>query len=351
MDAPGAPRPRATRNKTAQGSFTPGRAGALSRPLQGVRCVATRSRGAALFFEPYLACIDHPLPPAPRPPPGGQGSGTRKWRGARLFAAFRTHCIGARWAGDAALTAWLAGCARLPHRAGLCLSARCPWRGYEENGRLGRRKRWVQEDGAAGRGADGFVALRRGRGGFFVILSHTWLASITPYPQPLGPLQGAGGAGCGMAWRADFRGFPYTLSRCPMGGRRGADDAVGGLCAAAPQGRSVLVCALPLAGDTKKMDCWGAASVVSRNPVGGPGVRMALLHCARWSRVSVVFRATTGLQRAPPYPQPPSRGPGGAGCAMARRAAFRGFPYTLSRWPMGGRRGADGVVGGITFNP
>ena len=111
-------------------------------------------------------------------------------------------------------------------------------------------------------GADGFVVLRRGRGVLYVFPNHTWLAAGTPYPQPLGPLQGARGGGCGMAWFAGTGGFPCTLSRCPMGGRRGADNVVGGLFAAAPQGRSALVCALPLAGVTKKMGSGGVASNV-----------------------------------------------------------------------------------------
>ena len=78
---------------------------------------------------------------------------------------------------------------------------------------------------------------------------------------------------------AAFRGFPCTLSRCPMGGRHGADDAVGGLFAAAPQGGFGLVSTLPLAGGTEKMAVWGGVSVGAKIPLhGGPGVRMALLH-------------------------------------------------------------------------
>ena len=93
-----------------------------------------------------------------------------------------------------------------------------------------------------------------------------------PNPQPLGPLQGARGVGRGMAWIADFRGFPCTLTRCPMGGRHGADNAVGGLLAAAPQGGYGLVSALPLAGGTKKMACWVAVSVGAKIPLhGDPG--------------------------------------------------------------------------------
>ena len=166
-------------------------------------------------------------------------------------------------AGDTALTTWLAASLRLPHRrAWSCLRAALGG-GYEENGVWGRCKRCIQGSPPAARGVDGFVALRRGRGVLYVFSGHTWLVSGTPYPQPLGPLQGAGGVGRGMAWRAAFRGFPYTLSRCPMGGRHGADDVVGGLYAAAPQGRYGLVCALPLAGGTKKMAYGGAASVGS----------------------------------------------------------------------------------------
>ena len=60
------------------------------------------------------------------------------------------------------------------------------------------------------RGMQGVVSKRarsatRGRGwrcciaarsrGPYVFSGHTWLAAITPYPQPLGPLQGAGGVG------------------------------------------------------------------------------------------------------------------------------------------------------------
>ena len=98
-----------------------------------------------------------------------------------------------------------------------------------------------------------------------------------------------------MDWLAAFRGFPYTLYRCPMGGRHGADGVVGGLFAAAPQGMSALVCALPLAGGTKKMACWGAASVGAKIPLhGGPGARTALLHCGDRG-VLYVFTSHTRL--------------------------------------------------------
>ena len=41
---------------------------------------------------------------------------------------------------------------------------------------------------------------------------------VTPYPPPLGPLQGAGGVGRDMDWRAGAGGFPSTLSRRPQAG-------------------------------------------------------------------------------------------------------------------------------------
>ena len=195
----------------------------------------------------------------------------------------------------------------------------------------------------------GFVVLRRGRGVLYVFSGHTWLVSGTPYPQPLGPLQGAGGVGRGMARFADFRDFPCTLSRCPIGGRRGADSVAGGLFAAAPQGGHGLVSALPLAGVTKKMAYGGAASVVSKGARRRPGAWMALLPCDAVAGSYMSFRAIPGSQRAPPNPQPlgPLQGAGGVGSGMARFADFLDFPCTLSRCPIGGRRGADGVVGGL----
>ena len=104
-----------------------------------------------------------------------------------------------------------------------------------------------------------------------------------------------------MAWRAAFRGFPYTLYRRPMSGRRGADDAAGGLCAAAPQGRNVLVCALPLAGDAEKMAYGGAASVGAKRPLhGGPGARMALRHCDAIAGFLYVFSSQSWLVSGTP---------------------------------------------------
>ena len=82
-----------------------------------------------------------------------------------------------------------------------------------------------------------------------------------------------------MAWRADFRGLPSTLCLAAASGRHGADNVAGGLSAAAPQGGSALVCALPLAGGTKKMACWGAASVVAKGAGRRPGGADALLYC------------------------------------------------------------------------
>ena len=127
-------------------------------------------------------------------------------------------------------------------------------------------------------GADGFAALRRGRGVLSVFTS-PGLQRSPPNPQPLGPLEGARGVGCEMAWRADFRCFPCTLYRRPMGGRRGADDAAGGLCAAAPQGGSALVSTLPLAGVRRKWRVGALQALGPREPVGGTEARMALLHC------------------------------------------------------------------------
>ena len=96
---------------------------------------------------------------------------------------------------------------------------------------------------------------------------------------------------------ADAGGFPCTLSRCPMGGRRGADNAAGGLSAAAPQGRCGLVSTLPLAGGTKKMACGGAARVGAKIPLhGGPEARMVLLHCDAFAGFYLSLRAIPGLQ-------------------------------------------------------
>ena len=62
-----------------------------------------------------------------------------------------------------------------------------------------RYKYWSQDTAARWPGGvAGFVVLRCGRGVLYVFSGHTWLAAITPYPQPLGPLQGARGVGRGM---------------------------------------------------------------------------------------------------------------------------------------------------------
>ena len=107
-----------------------------------------------------------------------------------------------------------------------------------------------------------------------------------------------------MDWLADMGGFPCTLSRCPIGGRHGADDGVGGLFAAAPQGKYVLVSTLPLAGGTKKMACGALQVVGPREPRGGPGARTALLHGDAIAEFYMSLRAIPGLYRAPPNPQP-----------------------------------------------
>ena len=154
--------------------------------------------------------------------------------------------------------------------------------------------------------------------------------------------------GCDMDGFAAFRGFPCTLSRCPMGGRRGADNAAGGLSAAAPQGGYGLVCALPLAGDTKKMASRGAASVGAKRTGRWPGSADGFVALRRGCGVPNVFSSHT-LVSGTPYPQPlgPLQGAGGVGRGMAWRADFRCFPCTRSRRPIGGRRGADSVVGGL----
>ena len=93
-----------------------------------------------------------------------------------------------------------------------------------------------------------------------------------------------------MDWLTGVGGFPCTLWIAVASGRRGADGAVGGLCAAAPQGGSVLVCALPLAGGTKKMTSEGAASIGAKMPprrAGGCG--MALLGCGAVAGDSLLF--------------------------------------------------------------
>ena len=151
------------------------------------------------------------------------------------------------------------------------------------------------------------------RDSLYVFSGRTWLAAITPYPQPLGPLQGAGGVGRGMAWFAGAGGFPCTLSRCPMGGRRGADDAAGGLFAAAPQGGYGLVCALPLAGGTKKMACWGAASVGSKRTRSAARGRGGVAALRRGRGVLyVIFEPYLARidHPLPPAPRPPLGGQG-----------------------------------------
>ena len=104
---------------------------------------------------------------------------------------------------------------------------------------------------------------------------------------------------------AAFRGFPCTLSRCPMGGRHGADNVVGGLSAAAPQGGYGLVSALPLAGGTKKMACWGAASVGSKRARSATrGCGMALLHCDAVAGTICLFGPYLARVRHPLTPSP-----------------------------------------------
>ena len=85
-------------------------------------------------------------------------------------------------AGDRALTTWLAASLRLPHRAGMVLSPRCPWRETRIYGLPGQARRCVQEE--------------RGRPG-----------------------------GRELGWYTDTGGLSCTLSRRPMGGRHGASEA------------------------------------------------------------------------------------------------------------------------------
>ena len=152
-------------------------------------------------------------------------------------------------AGDRALTAWLAaqrgstiqGAASYLHAA---LGGR-----YEENGLLGRCKRWVQVARWRPWGTDGVVAWRRGRRGR-LFHEPPMARLITPYPQPLAPSRGPGEQDAIWLIRGQGR-LSVHIVAVPTGGRRGADDAAGGLFAAAPQGRYGLVAALPLAGGTK----------------------------------------------------------------------------------------------------
>ena len=123
--------------------------------------------------------------------------------------------------------------------------------------------------------------------------------------------------GCEMDWPADVGGFPYTLDRCPMGGRRGADDAAGGLFAAAPQGGYGLVSTLPLAGDA---DLWtaGAGKVLCpRGPRAAHGTRRVFL-----------FRATALLAV-----------PSGGGKAKGWSNVARGPHPSATHWT--GRRGNE----------
>ena len=80
-------------------------------PTAGVRfrrrlAYCDRGRGSRLFLRAASGSIEHPLPPAPRPPPGGLGSRTRNGL-ARGFSRFSVHTgsaavSGRRGADDAA---------------------------------------------------------------------------------------------------------------------------------------------------------------------------------------------------------------------------------------------------------
>ena len=87
-----------------------------------------RGRGDHMSFRAIPGSHSrHPLPPAPRPPPGGQGSRTRNGL-IRGFSRFSVHTVlvptgGRRGADNAAR-----GTMRRHHARGRSLSARCPWR-------------------------------------------------------------------------------------------------------------------------------------------------------------------------------------------------------------------------------
>ena len=149
------------------------------------------------------------------------------------FAAFRgfpsTLCLAAASGRHGADNA-VRGTVRRHHRAGMILSPRCPWRGVRRKWPFGTLQ--ALEPRGPGRRPLGRGGLRCFAtvvaGGSVAVASHHWLVLITPYPQPLGPLQGARGAGHEMAWFAAFRGFPSTLCLAAASGRHGADDVVGG---------------------------------------------------------------------------------------------------------------------------
>ena len=100
-------------------------------------CIAARSRGTYQFFQSIAGLNGHPLPPAPRPPPGGQGSGTR-YGLARGRKRLSVHTVAAAASGRHGADNVVGGTTRLRHRAGVCLSPRCPWRETRIYGLPGR---------------------------------------------------------------------------------------------------------------------------------------------------------------------------------------------------------------------
>ena len=138
--------------------------------------------------------------PQPLAPSRGPGEWDAEWTDSRIFAVFRAHCRGARWAGDAALTARLAGCLRPRHRVGLCLSVRCPW----------REVRMDYRGSAGGRAAAVHFAVLGGRSGRAAIWGRLVLGEQRAPNVPLFSILSS------LTCAARQKGLHYTQS-----GRRG----------------------------------------------------------------------------------------------------------------------------------
>ena len=115
--------------------------------VQGARPAARRAWMVMLHCEAVagdlFAFPNHnwfersPPTPAPRPPPGGRGSGMR-YGLARGRKRLSVHTVAAAASGRHGADNVVGGPARLHHRAGVCLSPRCPWRETRIYGLPGR---------------------------------------------------------------------------------------------------------------------------------------------------------------------------------------------------------------------
>ena len=117
------------------------------------------SRGSVVFASRQWLVSVTPSPPAPRPPPGGQGSGMR-YGLMRGFSRSSVHTVSAAISGRHGADDAAGGPAWPHHRIRRCVSPRCPWRETRIYGLPGQARRCVQERRGCTRGTRRAFLLR-----------------------------------------------------------------------------------------------------------------------------------------------------------------------------------------------